>query len=172
MTDLRRVRQPGDRGAEPPATGRVEAIRIAASSGAPMTTVWRVRGHAGGGLEGDRYHTGTGEWSDHPGTGRGLTLVSAEALERANAENPGLDVSPADTRRNVTVRGVDLDGLIGREFRIGGLRCVGVRLAEPCTYLEGLVGRPILRALAHKAGLRADILEDGEIAVGDEVVTG
>jgi MOSC domain-containing protein YiiM len=49
---------------------------------------------------------------------------------------------------------------------------VGVRLAEPCAYLEGLVGRPILAALAHRAGLRADILQDGEIAVGDEVVPG
>jgi MOSC domain-containing protein YiiM len=149
--------------------GRVEAIRIAASKGAPMTMVWRVATHAGGGLEGDRYHVGTGEWSDHPGAGRGLTLVSSETLELANKRHPGLDVSPADTRRNVTVRGVDLDSLIGREFRIGAVRCAGVRLAEPCAYLEGLIGRPILAALAHRAGLRADILEDGEIAVGDEV---
>ncbi len=70
------------------------------------------------------------------------------------------------------MRGVDLDGLIGREFRIGSLRCVGIRLAEPCTYLEGLVGRPVIRALSHKAGLRVDILESGEIAVGDPIVPG
>jgi MOSC domain-containing protein YiiM len=150
-------------------TGRVEAIRIAATAGAPMETVWRVAAHAGSGLEGDRYHAGTGEWSGHPGGGRGLTLVAAESLERANKENPGLDIAPVETRRNVTVRGADLDALVGREFRIGSLRCLGVRLAEPCAYLEGLVGRPILTALVHRAGLRADILEDGEIAVGDAV---
>jgi len=134
-----------------------------------METVWRVAAHAGGGLEGDRYHLGVGEYSARGGTGRGLTLVAAESIERANKENPGLDMTPALTRRNVTVRGVELDTLIGREFRIGRVRCLGVRLAEPCSYLEGLVGRPILAALAHRAGLRADILEDGEIAVGDEV---
>ena len=52
------------------------------------------------------------------------------------------------------------------------MRCVAIRLAEPCTYLEGLVGRPIIRALTHKAGIRADILVDGEIAVGDTIVPG
>lgn len=134
-----------------------------------METAWRVATHAGGGLAGDRYHLGTGEYSARGGTGRGLTLVAAESIEQANKEHPGLDMTPTLTRRNITVRGVDLDALMGREFRIGRVRCLGVRPAEPCAYLEGLVGRPILAALAHRAGLRADILEDGEIAVGDEV---
>jgi MOSC domain-containing protein YiiM len=65
---------------------------------------------------------------------------------------------------------VDLDALIGKEFRIGRVRCMGVRRADPCAYLEGLLGKPVLAALVGKAGLRADILEDGEIAVGDELV--
>jgi MOSC domain-containing protein YiiM len=153
-------------------TGRVEAIRIARVAGAPMASVGRVAAHAGGGLEGDRYHKGNGEWSTSPGAGRGLTLVSSDTLDQANRDNPGLEIAAVDTRRNVEVRGMDLDNLVGREFTIGTLRCVGVRLAEPCTYLEGLVGRPIVRALSHKAGLRADILEDGEIAVGDPIVAG
>ncbi len=153
-------------------TGRVEAIRIARIAGAPMVPVERIAAHAGGGLEGDRYHKGTGEWSPSPGAGRGLTLVSADTLDQANLDHPGLAIAAVDTRRNVEVRGVDLDDLVGREFTVGTLRCVGIRLAEPCTYLEGLIGRPIIRALAHKAGLRADILEDGEIAVGDPIVPG
>ncbi len=153
-------------------TGRVEAIRIARIAGAPMVAVDRVAAHAGGGLEGDRYHKGTGEWSPSPGAGRGLTLVSADTLDQANLDHPDLRIAALDTRRNLEVRGVDLDDLVGREFTIGTLRCVGIRLAEPCTYLEGLVGRPILRALSHKAGLRADILVDGEIVVGDPIVPG
>jgi MOSC domain-containing protein YiiM len=135
-----------------------------------MASAWRIAAHVGGGLEGDRYHTGTGQFSDKPGPGRGLTLVAAESIEQANKEHPGLDLTPAETRRNVTVRGVDLDGLIGHEFRIGSLRCLGVRPADPCGYLEGLLGKPVLVALAKRGGLRVDILEDGEIAVGDEVV--
>ena len=151
--------------------GRVEAIRVTPAGGAPMVSVDRVAAYAGRGLDGDRYHLGTGEYSSSSNTaGRGLTLVAVESLAAANAEHPGLDVTPEETRRNVTVSGVDLDALIGREFRLGSVRCAGVRLAEPCAYLEGRLGRPILRQLAHRAGLRADILEDGEIAVGDEVV--
>jgi len=135
-----------------------------------METVWRIAAHAGVGLEGDRYDTGTGEFSGTPGTGRGLTLIAAEAIEQANKAHPGLDLTAAETRRNVTVRGVDLDALIGREFRIGSVRCRGARRAEPCAYLEGLLEKPVLTALVGRGGLRADILQDGEIAVGDEVV--
>ncbi len=152
--------------------GEVIAIRIARNAGSPLTSLERVAAHAGGGLEGDRYDKGTGEWSSSPGAGRGLTLVSADTLDQANRDNPGLNIAAVDTRRNIEVRGIDLDALIGREFTIGTVRCIGVKLAEPCTYLEGLVGRPIIRALAHKAGLRADILDDGEIAVGGAIVPG
>ena len=91
---------------------------------------------------------------------------------RRTLDNPGLDIAAVDTRRNVEVRGIDLEDLVGREFTVGTVRCVAIRLAEPCTYLEGLVGRPIIRALTHKAGIRADILVDGEIAVGDPIVPG
>jgi MOSC domain-containing protein YiiM len=99
-----------------------------------------------------------------------MTLIAAEAVEQVNKANPGLDLTAAETRRNLTVRAVDLDALIGREFRVGRVRCLGVRPADPCTYLEGLLGKPVLAALVGRGGLRADILEDGEIAVGDEVV--
>jgi MOSC domain-containing protein YiiM len=150
--------------------GRVEAIRISVAAGAPMASAWRIAAHGGGGLEGDRYDTGSGEFSGTPGAGRGLTLIAAEAVEQANKANPGLDLTAAETRRNVTVRGIDLNGLIGREFRIGSVRCRGIRQADPCAYLEGLLGKPVLTALVGRGGLRADILEDGEIAVGDEVV--
>ena len=150
--------------------GRVEAIRIAPSEAAPMETAWRVAVHAGGGLDGDRYQVGTGHYAGKPAPGRGMTLIAAEAVEQVNKANPGLELTAAETRRNVTVRGVDLDSLVGREFRIGRVRCLGVRPADPCAYLEGLLGKPVLAALVGRGGLRADILEDGEIAVGDEVV--
>ena len=68
------------------------------------------------------------------------------------------------------MRGIDLNDLVGREFRIGNVRCRGVEPADPCVYLEKLLDKPVVAALAGRAGLRAAILEDGEIAVGDEVV--
>jgi MOSC domain-containing protein YiiM len=142
--------------------GRVDAIHVTDRSGEPMEARQKARLWAGVGIEGDRYAAGNGTWSDHPAGDRELTLVAAEVLDE-------LGLEPGSTRRNVTVRGLDVNALVGREFTVGEVRCRGVRLCEPCTTLEAAIGRPILRDLAHRAGLRASILTDGEIAVGDPV---
>lgn len=151
--------------------GRVEAIHVAPAAGTPMEPRTRVRAIAGAGLDGDRYATGTGHWSPIRRRGDGLTVIAAEAIDAINAEH-GLGLTDADTRRNVTVRGVDLDALIGREFRIGGVRLRAVRRCQPCSYLEGLLDRPVLVPLVHRGGLRVEVLEDGEIVVGDPVEPG
>ena len=74
-----------------------------------------------------------------------------------------------ESRRNVVVRGVDVDALRGRRFRIGAVECVGRRRCEPCAHLERLTRPGVLRALVHRGGLRADIVAGGELRVGDEV---
>ena len=149
-------------------SGRVEWIHIAESAGAPMRAVDRVRAIAGGGLEGDRYQTSSGHWSAIRRSGDRLTLVEAEEVESVAAAG-GLDLPPGAVRRNLTTRGVRLDDLIGRRFRIGEVECRGVRRCEPCSYLDGLLGQEVLAVLVHRGGIRADILSDGEIAVGDEI---
>ncbi|HYZ82364.1 MAG TPA: MOSC domain-containing protein, partial [Solirubrobacteraceae bacterium] len=72
-------------------------------------------------------------------------------------------------RRNVVTRGVALNDLVGHEFTVGAVRCRGMRLCEPCTVVQRYAGRPVLRALVHRGGLRADILSEGEIRPGDEI---
>ena len=84
-----------------------------------------------------------------------------------NRSTPPL--SPDEHRRNLVTRGVSLNQLVGHEFLVGGVRCRGMRLCEPCTVVQHYAGRPVLRELVHRGGLRADILEDGVISVGDEV---
>ncbi|MDP9484340.1 MAG: MOSC domain-containing protein [Actinomycetota bacterium] len=120
----------------------------------------------GRGLEGDRYFWGLGTFSD--GTDTELTLVEAEAVE-ALAREHGLDLEPGEARRNVVTRGVRLNALVGEEFRIGEVRLRGVRLAEPCAHLARLVGREALQGLAHRGGLRAEILAGGVLRAGDAV---
>ena len=78
---------------------------------------------------------------------------------------------PGEHRRNLVTRGIDLNALVGQEFRIGDVRCRGMRLCEPCTVVDGYASRPLLRPLVHRGGLRADILEGGEIRLGDEVAS-
>lgn len=147
----------------PAGSGCVEAIWVSASAGEPSRALDAVRALAGQGLNGDRHVTGKGTFPSGL-AGSALTLVEAEVCE---AFEPPL--GPDEHRRNILTRGIALNQLLGHDFTIGGVPCRGMRLCEPCTVIERYAGRPILRALVHRGGLRADILEDGEIRVGDEV---
>ena len=149
--------------------GRVEAVFLGPAARRLPVAVPRARAVAGRGLEGDRYHHGTGSFSwKGRGNGRDLTLVAAEALEALAAEH-GVDLDGAASRRNVLTRGVDLDALLGRRFSIGEAVCVGVRPCEPCAHLARLTDPGVLPGLAGRGGLRADIVIGGIVAVGDPV---
>ena len=144
--------------------GRVEGIYITDAHGVVPQPVDRVRAVAGGGLVGNRYFYAAG---DAP-PGRAITLVAAEAVE-AFVDETGIEVTPAETRRNVVTRGIDVNALVGKRFRIGDVECVGVELCEPCSHLESMTKPGVIKGLVHRAGLNADVLGDGEIAVGDAV---
>jgi len=150
----------------PLSPGSVEAISLAGSAGARPQAFEAVRALAGSGLQGDRHVTGKGTFpSGLPGSA--LTLIEAEVCE---SFSPPLNAR--EHRRNVVTRGIDLNALVGHDFAIGELRCRGMRLCEPCTVIEGYASRPVLRKLVHRGGLRADILEDGVIRVGDRIMPG
>lgn len=150
--------------AAPTTTGRVEAIFVAPGAGATARQLESAQLLAGRGLDGDRHVTGRGTFpSGLPGSA--LTLIEDEVC--ASFSPP---LSGDEHRRNIVTRGIDLNALVGREFTIGLVRCRGMRLCEPCTVIDGYAARPILRALVHRGGLRADILEDGLIRRGDPVL--
>ena len=142
--------------------GRVEGIFIAGEKRQLPEPVERVRAVAGRGLEGNRY------FYDEAPPGRALTLISAEALAEG-AAGSGVELGANESRRNVLTSGIDLNALVGERFKVGDVECVGVELCEPCTTLEGLTRPGVIKAYVHRAGLNADILTDGEIAVGDPV---
>jgi MOSC domain-containing protein YiiM len=141
--------------------GRVEGIFIGPPLALPGP-VERVRAVAGKGLEGNRYFLG------EPEPGAALTLIEAEALEGLERDT-GIRLSAAESRRNVLTRGIDLNALVGKRFRLGAAECYGVELCEPCTSLERVTQRGVIKGLTHRGGLRADILTDGEVRVGDDV---
>jgi MOSC domain-containing protein YiiM len=121
------------------------------------------------GVEGDRYRNGTGTFYKEGKSGQALTLIEEEALEGL-AEEHGIVLSPEATGRNVLTRGVDLNALVGVRFRVGEVECVGDRLCDPCRPLERRTQKGVLKGLADRGGLRADVLESGEIAVGDAII--
>ena len=143
--------------------GRVEGIYISAREGDLPHAVESVRAFAGRGLEGNRYF-----YDGDPPPGRALTLIAAEALAEGEAES-GVPLGGLESRRNVLTRGIDLNALVGRRFRVGEVECYGVELCEPCSTLEGMTRPGVIKAYVHRAGLNADLLSDGEIRVGDAV---
>jgi MOSC domain-containing protein YiiM len=149
--------------------GTVVSINIAPTGGAPMSFVRETRAVPGKGLEGDRYFHQVGTYSNVPGPDREVTLIEVEALE-ALERDYGIALEPRDSRRNIVTRGVPLNHLVGREFKVGGATLSGLRLCEPCSHLEELTRNGVKRGLVHRGGLRAQILTEGAIAVGDKIV--
>jgi MOSC domain-containing protein YiiM len=134
----------------------VEAINIGTSDAlGPVNSVHAIAGH---GLEGDRHF-----FPDGAGVGEALTLIEAEALE-------DVGLTGAQSRRQIVVRDVRLNDLVGKRFRVGGVECLGVELCEPCRHLQKLTRPGIIKDLIHRGGLRADILSGGTISVGDKVL--
>lgn len=147
----------------PLGAGQVEAVFVSPRAGEPATALTTARALPGRGLDGDRHVTGDGTFpSGLPGSA--LTLIEAEVCE---SFDPPL--RPGEHRRNVVVRGIDLNALVGHEFTIGAVHCRGMRLCEPCTVVQRYAERPVLRPLVHRGGLRADILVGGLVSVGDAV---
>jgi MOSC domain-containing protein YiiM len=135
---------------------RVEAISIGPSEA--LAQVGSVRAVAGQGLEGDRHFRPKGA---RPG--QALTLIEAEVLE-------DVGLTGTESRRQVVVRGIRLDELVGRRFSVGGVECLGIELCEPCLRLQSLTRPGIIADLLHRGGLNADILAGGTISVGDAVL--
>jgi MOSC domain-containing protein YiiM len=136
--------------------GQVEAIRIAPEREQLPEAVDSIDVTPEG-LPGDRYF------------GRGdITLIEAEALE-AFREDTGIEVSHAEMRRQVLTSGIRLNDLLGKRFRVGEVEAVGAEWCEPCNHIESITHPGVLKGMVHRAGLRADVVQPGRIAVGDEV---
>ncbi len=150
--------------------GRLVAIYVAPEAGAPMQRRDEVEAVAGCGLTGDRYATAAGTYSGTrvPDEQRAVTLIEREAIEAARTE-AGIPLDEHETRRNLVTVGVPLNHLVDREFAVGPVRLRGVNLSEPCVILEQGTRPGVRRALIHRGGLRAEILEGGPVQVGDVV---
>lgn len=148
-----------------PGAGVVEAIVIGPRAEGPLREVDQALALAGAGLEGDRYASGDGTFASGR-AGSALTLVDAAVLDELTAARGG----EVDHRRNVVVRGTNLNALVGRSFRLGAAICRGRRRCEPCAHLDRLNGGGVLRPLVHRGGLRADVVAGGLVRRGDALV--
>nr|WP_221621643.1 MOSC domain-containing protein [Halocatena pleomorpha] len=157
-------------------TGRVTQLHIAPDSGEPMQARETVDAVAERGLRGDRYFEGHGLWNfldEDPNRevqeASDITFIEAEALA-AVEQDAGIELLTGAHRRNVTTQHVPLNHLVGQTFTVGDAICEGIQLCEPCGYMQSLVGEEGLsKALVHRGGLDAIVVESGPIAIDDEV---
>lgn len=146
----------------------VERLFLSPARGAAQVACPSLELTAGQGVAGDR-HCGRADWA-----GQNLTLVEAEEIEAFCAAS-GRELDLSLTRRNVVTRGVRLNTLVGRRFRIGDCVLLGVERCEPCATLGRRLANAAFAAPAvvsywvGRGGLRADVLVAGRLACGDEL---
>jgi MOSC domain-containing protein YiiM len=135
--------------------GELLAIGIAPVAKAALEARDSVEIVAGQGITGDRYAAGQGAGQ------RGkikdeqqVTLVAAEAIDAACAES-GLPITHLLTRRNLLVRGVPLNDLVNKTFRVGEVILSGLQPCDPCGYLEKQTFPSIQQELLQRGGLRS-----------------
>ncbi|PVA11708.1 MOSC domain-containing protein [Pelagivirga sediminicola] len=147
--------------------GSLVHIHIAPKGRAPMQALDSARLIAGEGIEGDRYATGLGHYSNFPDI-REVTLIEEETLIALQRDHD-ISLTPDAHRRNLTTRAVPLNHLVGRRFRVGATILEGGRLNTPCRYLDLVTGKAVCDLLEHRSGLNCRIIEGGTIRPGDIV---
>jgi MOSC domain-containing protein YiiM len=148
--------------------GTLLHIHIATAASEPMRSLDEARLLAGVGVDGDRYATRRGTYSAKHHIDRQVTLIEAETLE-ALARDHGIELAPMEHRRNLTTRGVPLNHLVGRYFRVGDCVLFGGRLNVPCRYLEDLVGKKVFKPLLNRSGLNCRIVVGGLVRAADPI---
>ena len=122
------------------------------------------------GIIGDRYFYGLGSFSQRLKDKHDfhITLIEKEEIDSFN-QLTGLNYSNAKFRRNLVTEGIKLNDLLGKKFEINGVLLFGMRLCEPCKMLADDIGKEFLVSMVHKAGLRAKVLESGDVKIGDTI---
>jgi MOSC domain-containing protein YiiM len=149
-------------------TGKLVGIYTTNEAVKPLEANSELRAIEGVGLEGDRYASASGTYSNRPGPHRQVTFIEREVIANVNAES-GVELGEHETRRNLVTEGVPLLHLIGRTFRVGEVVFRGIKSAPPCAHLEKLTRPGVRAALENRGGLRAEIVSGGTLRIGDEI---
>jgi MOSC domain-containing protein YiiM len=136
----------------------------AAVAGRPVESSGSIQVRAGFGIVGDRY-AGRPAHRD-----ASVTVIAVEALEQLAGE---LGAGPFDllaTRRNVVLRGAEVEALRGQEFSLDGVLLAGGRPANPCAWLDLVLAPGASRAMRGRGGVRCAPRTDGVLRLGPAVL--
>lgn len=141
--------------------GEVVSIHIVRHRDGVAEAVDRVMAQTNYGLDGD--------WRSRRNRSGQLTLIESEALEEIG-RRLGYPVPPGASRRQIVVRGVKLNDLIGHRVRIGAVRIFVETPCDPCARMEETIGAGAREALEGSGGVRCYVLMGGELRVGDAIM--
>jgi MOSC domain-containing protein YiiM len=127
----------------------------------PLVEVSQIECIAGSGIRGDRFYDYRDDYKGQ------ITFFSLEIFEKLATHFQLTNKSAGDLRRNVVVSGVQLNDLIGEEFSIQGVRLRGTAHCKPSYWMNQAIAPGAEEILQGNGGLRAQILSDGVIAVGE-----
>ena len=98
-----------------------------------------------------------------------LTLIEAENIDYYNIKY-GLSIPYLNFRRNIVTKGIQLNELVGKKFKIGNIDVEGIELCRPCKHLSEVLNLDnIIKEFLRKGGLRCQILSSSKIMVGDKI---
>jgi len=141
--------------------GEVVSIHIVRQRHGVVEAVERATVQTNYGLQGD--------WRSRRNRSGQLTLIEAEVLTEVE-HLLGAPVPSGASRRQVVVRGVKLNDLIGQRIRIGEVRVFVETPCDPCARMEETIGDGGRNALEGCGGVRCFVLAGGELQVGDSIV--
>ncbi len=147
----------------------VEHIYITAKKRGPISEVDSASLEAGKGIVGDRYHSLAQQHMDQNSAvpSNHISFVAKEELDQFLRDNSS-DLNYGDFRRSIVTAGIDLNALVGKQFKVGDAICFGAELCEPCSFLAGSVHCAMLPGLINRGGLRATVISSGTITKGSK----
>ncbi len=145
-----------------PQRGTVTWIGIRPERRAPLRVINEIKAMPGSGLEGDHY-AGTFE------SKRQVTLINEEHIQSV-ASMLGKDtLDPGLMRRNIVVKGINLQALKDRLFQVGEVVMEMTGPCQPCSRMEENLGPGGYNAMRGHGGITVRVVQGGVIRVGDPV---
>jgi MOSC domain-containing protein YiiM len=142
--------------------GKVLAVNISEDKGTKKKNIQSCAILKDHGLKGDAH---AGAWH------RQVSLLANESIQKM--KNMGLNVGYGDFAENITTEGIDLVHLpIGTEIRIGNSIALRVTQIGKVCHDRCAIYYQAGDCIMPKEGIFAEVIKEGEVKVGDEIIVG
>ena len=143
--------------------GKIKAINISNLVGENPFYINQAILNKNKGIVNDRYY------GNFKNSYEQVTFIESEKIDDFNKKiKKKLDYK--DFRRNIITSGINLNKLLNKKIQINNVIFKIHELCQPCKYLQNKLGvKNLVKLLAFKSGVRAEILMSGEISINDQI---